>query len=179
MTGPFIAQNDDRYPMTMTHPAYRPAVLSRGDIRSTAPGSPARYPPVVVNNADQEEYHVSRGYVPTKRQAAPAPPASDAPAIDPKRWPRWETLPSGTRAIVKTPVEYREIFGRDFDPAVPTPRVAALASVSAAAAVVDADEMAEFRAWKAAQEARKERSRENLAKARVKRRQKSAQRREG
>ena len=57
------------YPKEMRHPAYVPAVLSgytrdgRGT-RDDPPGKPVRFPPVFVNNADQEQYYASMGYLP-------------------------------------------------------------------------------------------------------------------
>jgi len=59
------------FPKAMTHPGYRPAVLSKDEvdshgrlIKKAAPGSGVRFPPVYVNNHDQELEYASRGYVP-------------------------------------------------------------------------------------------------------------------
>jgi hypothetical protein len=58
------------YPKAMSHPNYRPAVLSQDivnadkSITKAPPGSPAQFPPVYVNNIDQEQLYASRGYVP-------------------------------------------------------------------------------------------------------------------
>jgi hypothetical protein len=46
-----------KYPKTLVHPNYTPAVISTGAI----PGASARLPPVIVNNEDQEEYHRAPG----------------------------------------------------------------------------------------------------------------------
>jgi len=64
-----------RYPMVMKHPGERPAVISQW-VWDTAPpggvpttgrhvpehGEPARFQPVTVHNADDEEYHAAQGY---------------------------------------------------------------------------------------------------------------------
>jgi hypothetical protein len=59
------------YPKAMSHPQYRPAILSQDTVdpvtRQTvkaAPGQPAKFPPVYVNNKDQEEQYASLGYLP-------------------------------------------------------------------------------------------------------------------
>lgn len=58
------------YPKAMSHPQSRPAVLSQdtigpgGKVIHAAPGQPAKFPPVYVNNLDQEQYYSSIGYVP-------------------------------------------------------------------------------------------------------------------
>jgi len=58
------------YPKAMNHPQYRPAVVSGytrnpdGTAKNDAPGSPAKFPPVYVSNADQELDYASRGYLP-------------------------------------------------------------------------------------------------------------------
>lgn len=59
------------YPKAMNHPQYRPAVLSKDTTDPVThqtikapPGSPAKFPPVYVNNKDQELDYASKGYVP-------------------------------------------------------------------------------------------------------------------
>jgi len=59
------------YPKAMSHPKYQAAVLSRDTIDpvthqtiKAAPGQPAKFPPVYVNNKDQEADYASKGYVP-------------------------------------------------------------------------------------------------------------------
>jgi hypothetical protein len=59
------------YPKAMSHPHYQPAVLSRDTTDpvthqtiKAAPGSPAKFPPVYVNNKDQEADYAAKGYVP-------------------------------------------------------------------------------------------------------------------
>jgi hypothetical protein len=64
----------ERYPMWLHHPAEQPAVLcdeyatqygERPPVGYSArPGQARMFPPVMVNNPDQEAYHVSRGYEP-------------------------------------------------------------------------------------------------------------------
>lgn len=58
------------YPKQMNHPNYRPAVVSGyrrnpdGSAVNDPPGTPAKFPPVVVNNVDQEQDYASKGYLP-------------------------------------------------------------------------------------------------------------------
>lgn len=58
------------YPKAMSHPQFRAAILSKdeigpnGQIIKAAPGKPAQFPPVYVNNVDQEQMYAARGYVP-------------------------------------------------------------------------------------------------------------------
>lgn len=57
------------YPKAMKHPAHRAAIISQdrvvnGKIIKAAPGQPERFPPVYVNNVDQEIQYASLGYVP-------------------------------------------------------------------------------------------------------------------
>jgi hypothetical protein len=58
------------YPKQMVHPHFRAAVNSGyrrnadGSATNDPPGSPAKFPPVVVNNRDQEQDYASRGYLP-------------------------------------------------------------------------------------------------------------------
>lgn len=52
------------YPKQMTHPHYKPAVISNSRNPNTPfHGEPVRFPPVMVYGPDAEEYHKSRGYV--------------------------------------------------------------------------------------------------------------------
>jgi hypothetical protein len=85
MSGPQF----DEYPKWMRHPAEQAAVVSddyaQGQNRATtaAPGKALRFPPVCVQNADQEAYHAAQGYVPSgksdpsaflKATISPTPP---------------------------------------------------------------------------------------------------------
>lgn len=59
----------DRYPMFMKHPGYWPGsvgpeVTDESGFKHNAGGLPARFPPVQVENADQEEQYAAKGYVP-------------------------------------------------------------------------------------------------------------------
>ncbi len=58
-----------RYPLAMSHPQQKPAVISQdqwvnGHVVKAPPGKPAQFPPVFVNNADQESQYASMGYLP-------------------------------------------------------------------------------------------------------------------
>lgn len=57
------------YPKAMSHPGFRPAVISKdeyinGKVIKAPPGQPAKFPPVYVNNEDQEAQYSAMGYVP-------------------------------------------------------------------------------------------------------------------
>ncbi len=58
------------YPKALHHPQYQPAVISGykrnpdGSVNNDAPGKPAKFPPVHVNNKDQELQYASLGYLP-------------------------------------------------------------------------------------------------------------------
>src|ERR1700722_16226212 len=51
------------YPVSMLHPQFSPAVMVDADAFESAVGKPARYPPVQVHNAQQEEEQRARGYL--------------------------------------------------------------------------------------------------------------------
>lgn len=59
-----------KYPLAMFHPRAQPAVISGykrnldGTATNDPPGKPAVFPPVTVNNQDQELLYASKGYVP-------------------------------------------------------------------------------------------------------------------
>lgn len=87
------------FPKQMTHPQHAPAVLSRdmienGRIIKAPPGKPERFPPVFVNNADQELQYASLGYVPNGTSDPEAYRRSAAGADLPyshqhQEFPRW------------------------------------------------------------------------------------------
>jgi hypothetical protein len=56
------------YPKLMVHPGFQPATLgTSADERKGTPakiGQPVKFPPVTVNNEQQEEYHAAQGYGP-------------------------------------------------------------------------------------------------------------------
>ena len=59
-----------RFPLAMSHPHHVPAVISivhtdANGNREGKVGSPAKFPPVFVNNEDQEKQYASQGYVPS------------------------------------------------------------------------------------------------------------------
>ena len=72
----------DRYPKAMVHPGYHPAKIVRpgkwGEPVTAAP-APDSFPPVTVNNEQQEEMHRAMGY----REQGEAPP----PMIDYSEYP--------------------------------------------------------------------------------------------
>ncbi len=59
------------YPKTLAHPSYKPAEVKAVPVTSSITGrtiidhygTPDRYPPVTVNNEDQEERHRAMGYI--------------------------------------------------------------------------------------------------------------------
>jgi hypothetical protein len=88
------------FPKAMSHPQYRPAVISRdtvgpdGKTVKAPPGQPAKFPPVYVNNADQEAQYASLGYVPNGvsdpeayRRAIAG--ADLPPSHEHQEYPRW------------------------------------------------------------------------------------------
>lgn len=58
------------YPKAMAHPQAQAAVISGykrnndGTVNNDSPGKPAKFPPVNVNNLDQEQQYASLGYLP-------------------------------------------------------------------------------------------------------------------
>jgi hypothetical protein len=56
------------YPKLMVHPGFQPATLGTSpDDRKGLPGKigqPVKFPPVTVNNEQQEDYHAAQGYTP-------------------------------------------------------------------------------------------------------------------
>src|SRR5665647_2030304 len=87
------------FPKHMAHPAYTPGSLgtevkSPGGVPHYVGGKSARFPPVMVHNADQQEYHESQGYVAQgttdaaafTRAHAIAPPMSN---YKPEEYPKW------------------------------------------------------------------------------------------
>ena len=90
-----------RYPMLMTHPAYKPAVINtiKGiDENSGRPftdyqGTPAQRQPVTVETKEDEEYHASLGYVPAGTPSAAAYERAVQGAVPedykPEEYPKW------------------------------------------------------------------------------------------
>src|SRR5579883_3592862 len=52
------------YPKWLKHPNYRPAVVSNSrDPKTAVQGAAEQFPPVMVNNAEHEEYYKAQGCV--------------------------------------------------------------------------------------------------------------------
>jgi hypothetical protein len=73
----------------MAHPGFRPAKVSTTPYEST----PQVFPPVTVNNEDEEEYHAAQGYVPAGKgdpsayaMAHASPPPDN---YEPQEYPKW------------------------------------------------------------------------------------------
>lgn len=66
-----------RYPLTMSHPHFQPSVITEvmNGVIKDYHGTPVKFPPVVVNTEQDEEYHASQGYEPAGK-------------IDPSAWIR-------------------------------------------------------------------------------------------
>jgi hypothetical protein len=86
-----------RYPLRMMHPNYWPGYVGReivgaAGIKYFEGGLPARFPPVTVNTEDQEEEHISKGYVPAGNSDPAAYAAAIANVRDgyaPEEYPKW------------------------------------------------------------------------------------------
>lgn len=92
------------YPKAMVHPHYKKGeahaipgtgrVDQRGqEIRMDFQGTADHFPPVLVHNQDQEEYHASKGYIPGGTMDASAFARGVAkpipPGYEPERYPMW------------------------------------------------------------------------------------------
>lgn len=87
------------YPKMLRHPAERSATVNvtatdpRTGRQTFGPGEPAMYPPVLVNDADQEEYQKAQGYetVGTYSPAAFAQAAANPNPVNhkPVEYPKW------------------------------------------------------------------------------------------
>jgi hypothetical protein len=76
------------FPKTMTHPAHQrgasipiPTVDAAGRTVVDYQGTPDRFPPVVVNNSDQEEQHRAMGYIAFGEHAATAAAYQEYPKM--------------------------------------------------------------------------------------------------
>lgn len=89
-----------RYPMVMRHPGERAAVISQWDekLKRHVPehGEPAKFQPVTVHNADDEEYHAAQGYRPTGGDAQTFTQQVNDNIVNPKpagyafnEYPKW------------------------------------------------------------------------------------------
>lgn len=160
------------YPKWLRHPGETAATVSQPlppdpltKLRPAgAPGQPLKFPPVMVNNRDDEEYYVARGYNPGtwneaqvdaqlkgvvpakngKQYPMYAPdgsiiPDPDAEDSDDGQYPMWV----GDK-IAYSRAEELALRGSCEDEPVPSPK----------AEVVDRDELEEFRRWKAERDAK-------------------------
>lgn len=126
-----------RYPLMLHHPNEQPAVISDDQARgpmnvgySAKPGQSRMFPPVTVDNADQEAYHVSRGYEPGP-SAMPAAVAAlpenysyqqypvmvdgvlvQDPTFVPvdNQYPKWVDRPGSEQVLVKSAKEEADIL---------------------------------------------------------------------
>ena len=156
----------DEYPKQMRHPNFTPAVLSddnaAGRFRDAPPGRPAQFPPVTVSNADQEEYHAAKGYIPSNGKAHPTPPApsrhKERENIRMRSTPEQETSETyeypkwvGDK-IAHSAEEERDILAiesmRDAGDRFMLTKTEPLPDFAG----IDPAELAEFRAWKANRE---------------------------
>ena len=85
-----------RYPLTMTHPNYWPGYIGEekigaGGMKYYTGGLPARFPPVIVQDENQEEEYLAKGYVPSVSNPN-LPPAHTTPPPTPggfEEYPKW------------------------------------------------------------------------------------------
>ncbi len=94
----------EHYPLTMAHPGYVPAKSlpipgterkgpSGNVISQDYQGTPEKFPPVTVADADQQEYYEAQGYKvaghsdPSAYAAAHA--SAPPPDYDPEQYPKW------------------------------------------------------------------------------------------
>ena len=77
------------YPKTLVHPAYQPAI----NATDYAAGSPVRFAPVIVHDADQEDQYKAKGYNIAGRSDAVAYERSirapEPEAFEYNEWPKW------------------------------------------------------------------------------------------
>lgn len=89
-----------RYPLVMNHPGERAAIVSQWDehLKRHVPehGEPARFQPVTVHNADDEEYHAAQGYRPVGGDAQTFTQQVNDTIVNPKpagyafsEYPKW------------------------------------------------------------------------------------------
>lgn len=90
----------NEYPKHMMHPAYTPGSVGQevrgpGGFSYFVGGTPVRFPPVLVKNADDEAWYAAKGYVSQGKSdaAAFARAAQNAPAANtgyvPQQYPKW------------------------------------------------------------------------------------------
>lgn len=140
--------SDKRYPLTMTHSAYHPGyvgneVKDKSGFTYFQGGSPARFPPVTVNGADDEEYYAAKGYIPSGNSNPAAFAAGlRGETIDTDEFPKW-VYPNGDDkpgVVVDSPEEEKAIMGApSASPQTPAP------NVPEAAIEADEDEVTRLR----------------------------------
>ena len=94
----------------MTHPAFRPAALARGnDV-----GRAIRFPPVLVQDEQQRLFHESRGYQETSmiNPRTFDPETAEPEAYVVQEYPRWER-----GVLVQNEQQHRAQFPEDFETA--------------------------------------------------------------
>lgn len=84
----------ERYPLTMVHPQHRSPDLVKGEAGHQDPHRHVgQFPPVVVRDQDQEDYHAAQGYQPAGRTdpAAWAKAHAEPPPPDyrPQEYPKY------------------------------------------------------------------------------------------
>lgn len=101
------------YPKHMMHPNYYPGsvgeeVKDRSGFAHHIGGLPARFPPVVVRNADDETYYAAKGYVPQGKSDPVAYAAAFATSSNyvPQEYPKWVN-----DKLVQTEEEERALLG--------------------------------------------------------------------
>lgn len=95
------------YPKTLHHPSFRPAILSAnvGDEQPLVSG--VAFPPVVVYNADDEAFHVSRGW----REGSEV---GQLPIVQPPSFQERKNIRAPLRNGVGEPQEPQVPLSRDY-----------------------------------------------------------------
>lgn len=107
------------YPKMLVHPGYRPAVCSTifplgykpkpGETEKS--GSPAILPPVTVNDANQEDYYLAKGYVPEGTTSSEATDEAALPlAYAYQQYPKWVRMYDDD-VLVHSEAEEHELLG--------------------------------------------------------------------
>ena len=95
------------FPKTLHHPAFRPALISVNVGDELPEVRPAAFPPVVVYNSEDEEFHLSRGY-------APGAEVSQLPIILPPKFQERQNIRAPIRGGVAEAVVSAEPLSRDY-----------------------------------------------------------------
>jgi len=117
----------EKYPLTMAHPAYKPATISKGEA-GAAHGQPMKFPPVTVRDEMEQEYYEAQGY-------------REAGHVDPSAWADQHSGPiPDVHQAQQYPkwVEGRLVNSIDDDPSIdPEARAAMKVTEATAAASPD------------------------------------------